>query len=586
MRRANAAPSSRGNKHTSVALPYWSKLHHYCKTAALFLGLFQSVASIWAATPEQVDAWREDLGYLAREMPRRHKSFYDHITPTQFREAVSGLDQKIPSIGFNEFTVEIMKLVALAGPGNGHTYVLRTGNSTSPLLAPEMNTIASDENIRAMKLTQYPIGFYLFSDGLFVRSATREYSELVGGKVLRIGNTSAEEAYARVRDLVARDNEMGVKAFAPRFLSIPEILQGLHITPRVDSTPITVEKAGQVIQRTLRPQQYPLTGPLVDMAGPGKRPFYLQHLENYFWFQYLPEQEMLYVQVNAIRNKKDQTLSDFFSQALALAEEKPLKKFVLDLRFNPGGNTGLLRPIIPKIVASDKLNQRGKFFVIIGRETFSAAMNFCLLLEHLTNATFVGEPTGGSVGFYGDNLPLELPNTKLQVRVSWVWWQYMDSRDTRPWIAPQLAADLSSNEYAENRDPALETVLKDTEAIDYGKKVVEAAKTNDLESAKRTVAAFQRDPLVKYQSLEDPINLAGYQFLQAKNSNGAIEIYKIGLKLYPEAWNLYDSLGETFEKAADLENAIKNYRTSLTLNSRNFNAEDHLRVLNAKKAAK
>ncbi len=512
-------------------------------------------------------------------MPRRHKSFYDHISPAEFGEAVSTLDRRIPSLGFNEFMVEIIKLVALAGPGNGHTYVLRTGDSTNPMLAPNVNTVGSDENIRAMKLRQYPIGFYLFSDGLFVRSASREYSELVGGKVLRIGNKSADEAYALARPLVARDNEMGVKAFVPRFLGIPEILDGLHITSDMEATPITVEKSGRIIEKTLRPQSYPVNEPLIDMGDSAKAPLYSRHLKDYFWFQYVPENDLIYVQLNAVRDKQHQSLSDFFSEVIKFADEKPFKKFVLDLRFNPGGNTDLLRPIIPEIIRSDKINRTGTFYVITGRETFSAAMNFSLLLEHLTNATFVGEPTGGSVGFYGDNAPIELPNTKLQVRVSWVWWQYMDSRDTRPWIGPELAAELSSAQYAENHDPALEIVVNHREPIDYGAKIIEAGKRNDLGALRETISSFQKDALVKYQSLEDPLNFAGYDFMLQANFPAALEVYKIGLGFYPDAWNLYDSLGEVLQKAGDVDGALKSYKKSLALNPHNFNAEDHIKAL-------
>ena len=60
----------------------------------------------WCATPQQVSAWRQDLKYLAREMPRRHKSFYDHISPAEFEKAVSIVDRKIPSLGSEEFLVE------------------------------------------------------------------------------------------------------------------------------------------------------------------------------------------------------------------------------------------------------------------------------------------------------------------------------------------------------------------------------------------------------------------------------------------------------------------------------------------------
>ena len=108
---------------------------------------------------------------------------------------------------------------------------------------------------------------------------------------------------------------------------------------------------------------------------------------------------------------------------------------------------------------------------------------------------------------------------------------------------------------------------------------MEAAKRNDLESVKATIRAFQGDALVKYQSLEDSINTAGYDFMLRANFSAAVDLYKLGLDLYPDAWTLYDSLGEVLQKAGDADGALKNYRASLTLNPRNFNAEDQIKVL-------
>jgi hypothetical protein len=52
----------------------------------------------------------------------------------------------------------------------------------------------------------------------------------------------------------------------------------------------------------------------------------------------------------------------------------------------------------------------------------------------------------------------------------------------------------------------------------------------------------------------DPILLS--TLLASKES---IEIFKMNVTLYPDAFNTYDSLGEAYERAGDKENAIKNY---------------------------
>lgn len=59
---------------------------------------------------------------------------------------------------------------------------------------------------------------------------------------------------------------------------------------------------------------------------------------------------------------------------------------------------------------SDKINQPGKLFVIIGRSTFSAAMFLVGDLEEHTRAIFIGEPTGGKPNHFGSKRAWRRPS--------------------------------------------------------------------------------------------------------------------------------------------------------------------------------
>jgi hypothetical protein len=106
-----------------------------------------------------------------------------------------------------------------------------------------------------------------------------------------------------------------------------------------------------------------------------------------------------------------------------------------------------------------QINQRGKLFIVIGRNTFSAAMNGSTLLERYTNAIFAGEPTGASPNFTGETTLITLPYTKLQVSISDLYWQTSWPMDHRHWIAPHLYIPPTFAAYAANRDPVLEAIL-------------------------------------------------------------------------------------------------------------------------------
>ena len=47
---------------------------------------------------------------------------------------------------------------------------------------------------------------------------------------------------------------------------------------------------------------------------------------------------------------------------------------------------------------------------------------------------------------------------------------------------------------------------------------------------------------------------------------GAINVFKFNVKLYPDSWDVYDSLGEAYAKAGKKKLAIENYQRAHQLN--------------------
>ena len=59
-------------------------------------------------------------------------------------------------------------------------------------------------------------------------------------------------------------------------------------------------------------------------------------------------------------------------------------------------------------------------------------------------------------------------------------------------------------------------------------------------------------------------------------------MFKLNVELFPESWNVYDSLGEALLKAGDTEKAIKMYEKSLTLNPESKSGKDALAKLKSR----
>ena len=74
----------------------------------------------------------------------------------------------------------------------------------------------------------------------------------------------------------------------------------------------------------------------------------------------------------------------------------------------------------------------------------------------------------------------------------------------------------------------------------------------------------------EYSLVEDDINELAYRLLyDRKDTPAALEVFKLNAAQFPQSFNVWDSLGEAFYQAGNLEEAIKNYEKSLVLNPKN-----------------
>ena len=542
---------------------------------AIVLGPTPAASQVAAVPTAHLDsaaagAWREDLRFMAGEMDQRHRNLYHTVSRATFDSTVASLDQRIPALARHEIIVELARIAALVQ--DGHTNV-------APTRDPHIG------------FTTLPVKLYFFKDGLFVQAAHRSQAKLAGSRVVRIGGMTVDEAYARVRELVGRDNEMDARFFAPFLLAMPEILHALRITRSPDEATFSLELGGKRESVTLRP-----LGPAsmmppdtdiswwpdsawVDMRAPGAAPLWLrEHPNTKYWLEHLPADRLVYVQYNQVANQEHESISQFADRLRALLDSAPNTRLVLDLRLNRGGNGSLNRPLLLSLIKSKTLEGRGKLFVLIGRSTFSAAQFLVNDLEQYTDAVFVGEPSGGKANSYGDSRKIILPNSKITVRVSTLWWQE-DPRDVRQWKGPDVAAELTSRDYARNLDPALAAVRAYGPEPSAAERMAAALERGSIEAAMRAYRAYRADPRHAYVDTEDQLNSLGYTLLEKERVQAAVAIFKLNAAEHPRSANAYDSLGDGYLKLGRKAAAIRSYRKSLELDPSNSNARNSLQKL-------
>ena len=311
--------------------------------------------------------------------------------------------------------------------------------------------------------------FYWFTEGVFSTASAAPYAEWVGMQLLKVGDQLVDDVLAALDQIISQDNPIWPRLLAPFFLQQPYLLHGLGLIPGPTSLPLTMRAAdgathAVTLPAEIRPILYffganpPESWATVPQQAPGEPPLYLQDAGHY-WFKYLPQHKTVYFQFKRVREEPDEPFEQFCGRLFACIDDNDVEKLIIDLRRNSGGNTFLHRPFLMGLIQSAKINQRGKLFVIIGRNTFSAAMNGATMIEEYTNAIFVGEPTGASPNFVGETTLVTLPYSQLDISISDLYWQTSWPMDHRKWIAPLLYAPPSFAAYAANRDPALEAIL-------------------------------------------------------------------------------------------------------------------------------
>ncbi|OJJ15254.1 hypothetical protein BKI52_38205 [marine bacterium AO1-C] len=417
---------------------------------ALFGGKFPGKQS-------RVAGWRFDLNLLAKKMREVHYNLFAEVDKTTWTNAVKALDQKIPQLKDYEIVAELMKLVAL--------------DRSTQMYTPT--------NQYAMH--RLPVNIYWFDDGVFIRATTPENKALVGAKILKIGNQSIEQLLKAARKYITYENEMSFKARAPRFLQTPELLMMENATNSVEKVKMTVETNGKKKVVTVKAmtfaellQKYgaevskipnfdervPMKS-WVSMQASNKTPLYLENPYENYHSKYFPEQNVYYTQFNFSGSKKSGSIINFCNGLTEKVNKKGAKAWIIDLRFLHRGSVYSNRAIMEALVKANT-NLRGKIFGIIGRETYQVGQHLAQDMEYRCPMVWAGEATGGRPNFAYDNNVLTLPYSSIKVNIPHNYVQGGPSRnlDKRQYLGTYLGVGLTSQDYKEGFDPALEAIFK------------------------------------------------------------------------------------------------------------------------------
>ena len=397
------------------------------------------------------EAWSRDLTYLEKRINELLYVPNHAISKTDLSKEILDIKTNIASLSDEQIVFKIIRLFGALG--SGHNFII----------PPSPNKGA---------LKKLPVQFYQFNDGLFIVDAEEGFEKWIGYKVDLIENTPAEAALQKTNAVNARDNDMQILWLGPYYLELPDVLKGLGIIKNANQVTVTLsDKKGKSEKVTMNPISWKFSGfPILPKLKTENQPLFLSKTEEYYWSKALPEQNTTYVQFNIVQQKKEMTLMDFNLKLREDIKQSNSQNLIFDLRFNAGGDGSLYPPMLKTLIEFEIINPEGKIFVLMGRGTYSAAQNLLSEITKFTNAILVGEPSGSKPSFIGEAGWFQLPYSDLRGIVASQYHQTTKAEDDRKWIAPHIPVGLSSSDYFNGNDKALNVIMEVIKTSERGNK--------------------------------------------------------------------------------------------------------------------
>jgi len=407
------------------------------------------LCSLSLAQEEKCKAWKGDIEYLKTELPKRHKDLFFKIDKKTFEGKLDELSRDLSNKTELEIALSLQKIIAEMG--DDHTGI-------------DYKPIVQNAGI-------FPLTLYWFSDGLYVLGVLNKYESVLGGRITAINDIPIAEVTTRLSSLLAKTNDALVKHRMPNILPSIDLLRHFEIIDSDSAVLDFVDQSGTGKNILIKKLDIKTLGPDMRFVGftPKSYPLCWQNQRSLFWSRFLKEDQILYIQYNRCWSKELEekhgskikaeglpSFTDFASTILDELKKPGTEKFVLDLRFNPGGSSPQGTEFAKEVGKITRINKKGRLFVIIGKRTYSSAVINAIDFKKHTEAILIGEPTSGRPNHFGEVNKFRLPNSDLSVSYSTKYFKYLDGDPDS--LIPDITAETSFKDFASGKDPVLDAI--------------------------------------------------------------------------------------------------------------------------------
>lgn len=338
------------------------------------------------------EKWIEDIEFLEDNLIKGHRDLFFKISKVVFQNKTSNLKKLINELDYEEMKIELSKIVAAVGDAHTAIYF------------PVEKFI--------------PCEFYWFDEGIYVVKTTKEYNYIKLKKLISIEGINVYEVLDELSKIISHENIYFFKAQSMKYMQVAEVLYGSLICDSTNHITLGFED-GEVKVETVNKD-----GLIYDEDK--RLPYYICSNKENFYYEFLNEDNEIIIYYNSCREEGSISIEEKIKNAIEFINNNRVKTITIDLSCNLGGDSRLITPFIDFIKNNKKLNRKESLRIKIGRETFSSALLNAYEFKSQTNATLIGEPTGGKPNCYGEVERFVLPNSKFVVSYSTKYYKLVE----------------------------------------------------------------------------------------------------------------------------------------------------------------
>ena len=276
-----------------------------------------------------------------------------------------------------------------------------------------------------------PLHLIRFADGYHVIYTLPEYKEMLLSRIEAINGFPVQQIEDSLKRLFPQDGSNYALSKFHRYIVSLTILKsfGFSVDENAETQVSARDTSGNIRVYTMMPGKVNRQNRVG--ALPDSLTFILQSERSFFEVFWREDDSILYIMYNKCWSRELQreygdksedltsypSFVEFGNKVFLMADQYPVRKLVLDLRYNSGGSSPQGTVLIKKMLEHEKL-RKARAFVVFSRFTFSSAVLNAMDMKNTMEAVYVGETAGGTPNHFGEVKFFILPSSGLRVAYS------------------------------------------------------------------------------------------------------------------------------------------------------------------------